>query len=80
MKSAWLTVVSKSGGPPGALGGWFVSSPGAVNSPRSMASVTPLPGAVTTSTVPLPQLKIVTSAVWGSAGVPIVTWRVPLPT
>src|SRR5947209_10405889 len=79
-KSAALTEVSKSGGPPGPCGGWLVSWPGPVKLPRSMARVFCVPGVVTTSMVPRPQLKIVTSAVSGSSGDPIASWIVPAPT
>ena len=57
----------------------MVSSPGPVKSPLSIARVLPVPGAVTISTVPLPQLNAVMSAVSGSVGNPIMVWIVPLP-
>ena len=45
-----------------------------------MANVRPVPGALSTSIVPLPALKIDTSVVSGSSGEPIITWIVPPPT
>ena len=51
-----------------------------MNVPRSIATVRPVPGAVSTSIVPMPALKIVTSVLSGSSGVPIITWMAPPPT